>query len=707
MLEERSQALKRLDLEYYQIFSTILYFIVTFNPDLRGSRLIWWGTYGIFIFSSFYYLYKNKLIARETNLIYILWGISFILLNYLSMLWALNYGYLIKVIKLLVVRSIALWLISLISIAEKDNFFMLLKIFIAANIMNMLYILYKIDLTALVNVRIGAESLGQGWNANTIGMTMAFAAFCSYFLYMNETGTKKRWLYLTIIMLFATIIILTGSKKALFILILLPLFFYFLRSKNKKKSGLIIFAIIVFIIFLVMNVPALYNIIGERFEALLSYFTGIGKTDSSTRVRMKMINQGFLWFKEKPFLGYGANNYTQLYGDMTGRYTYSHNNFIELLVNLGIIGAAIYYFIYVYIIKKSLRKRNIFSNFAFSSIITILITEIGLVSYYGNHIQLMLCFCLSAVSISKEEENIGDELLDLFRNPKRVLFILANRGLNKWITDEILLKIQFKDKMGKALNLENPQTFNEKVQWLKLYYRSSKYTRLADKYQVRKYIANTIGDEYLIPLIGVWDKFEDIDFSKLPNQFVLKCTHDSGGLVICTDKSKMDYNAVKTRITRSLKRNYYYCFREWVYKDIKPRIICEKYMVDESGTELKDYKFMCFNGEPKIIQVMSGREKGNYFINNFDLKWNEIEIPRKNLKKNPVTPEKPRDLNKMIEISKILSKDLPFVRIDLYDTPSGIYFGEITFFPKSGYMDFVNIKDDYLLGSWISLPETY
>ena len=273
------------------------------------------------------------------------------------------------------------------------------------------------------------------------------------------------------------------------------------------------------------------------------------------------------------------------------------------------------------------------------------------------------------------------------------------------LPDSLCLNILYKVKMGKKLNLYKPQTFNEKLQWLKLFDRKPEYTQMVDKYEVRKYIEETIGKEYLIPLIGVWNKFEDIDFDSLPEQFVLKCTHDSGGLVICKDKNKLDIEAARKKINKSLKRNYFYHTREWPYKNVKSRIICEKYMVDESGQELKDYKFMCFNGEPKIIQVMSERMNGNYYINHFDLEWNRVDISRKKIKENTKILKKPEGLEKMIEISKELSKDIPFVRIDLYQTKMGIFFGEITFFPISGYMDFKDDQKDCLLGSWIKLSD--
>lgn len=298
-----------------------------------------------------------------------------------------------------------------------------------------------------------------------------------------------------------------------------------------------------------------------------------------------------------------------------------------------------------------------------------------------------------------------NRILNLIKDPKRIVPVLANRGVFNWLSDDKLLKIQYKDKMGEELNIENPQTFNEKIQWLKLYDRNSLYTNLVDKYEVRKYISRKIGNEYLIPLLGVWDKFEEIDFDKLPNQFVLKCTHDSGGIVICTDKNTLDFKTARRKINRSLNRNYYYYGKEWAYKNIKPRIIAEKYIEDSSSGDLKDYKFMCFNGEPKIIQVMSDREYKDFLINHFDLEWNEVNIPRKSINNNTNLPARPRNLDKMIEISKVLSKDISFVRVDLYETEKGIFFGEMTFYPVSGFMDFSNKEDDFLLGSWIKLPK--
>ena len=183
-----------------------------------------------------------------------------------------------------------------------------------------------------------------------------------------------------------------------------------------------------------------------------------------------------------------------------------------------------------------------------------------------------------------------DKLIKILKNPGYIFIALSRLGFFKKMNDEKYLCIVYKIRTGKTLNLENPKTFNEKLQWLKLYDRKIEYTTMVDKYAVKQYVADKIGENHIIPTLGVWDKFEDIDFDKLPNNFVLKCTHDSGGLVICRDKSKLDMNAAKKKLNKSLKRNYFYAGREWPYKDVKPRIIAEKYLEEKGKTVPEDYK---------------------------------------------------------------------------------------------------------------------
>ena len=291
-----------------------------------------------------------------------------------------------------------------------------------------------------------------------------------------------------------------------------------------------------------------------------------------------------------------------------------------------------------------------------------------------------------------------------FRHPSLFVDYLTGKGMLNILPDEIFLRIRYYQLIGKRLNLENPVSFNEKLQWLKLHDRRPEYTMMVDKYAVRRYIADTIGERHLIPLLGVWNNPEDIDFDTLPEQFVLKCNHNSGlGMLVCQDKSVLDVENTKKGLRKGLKQNYYLTGREWPYKNVVRKIVAEKYMVDDSKTELKDYKINCFNGEPEYIQVMSGRSKGEFFLNHFDTDWKPIVIPRKNHVVASRYMEKPKHLNRMIEISKVLSKNIPYVRIDLYHTEEQVYFGEITFFPMSGFVDYADDKTDLILGNLIRL----
>lgn len=258
--------------------------------------------------------------------------------------------------------------------------------------------------------------------------------------------------------------------------------------------------------------------------------------------------------------------------------------------------------------------------------------------------------------------------------------------------------------MGKKLDLENPRTFNEKLQWLKLHDRRPEYTKMVDKYEVRQYIKEKIGEEYLIPLVGgPWDKFEDIDFSKLPEQFVLKCTHDSGSVEICKDKGNFDIPLVRNRFNRALKGNFFYGGREWPYKHVKPRIIAERYISDTKGGEIVDYKLHCFNGEVKLILVCVDRtcEEKKVF---YGSQWNKLPVKRPNMSSD-VDISRPRMLEHMIRIAQIFSAQIPFLRVDLYETSGRLYFGELTFFPAGGFEPFEPEEWDAIMGEWLRLPE--
>lgn len=293
-----------------------------------------------------------------------------------------------------------------------------------------------------------------------------------------------------------------------------------------------------------------------------------------------------------------------------------------------------------------------------------------------------------------------------FAHPTRLLVRLGKNSFLKKMSDEKFLKMIFKDVMGYPLNLENPQTYNEKLQWLKINDRKPIYTTMVDKYEVKKYIAERIGEEYVIPTIGVWERFEDIDFDALPEQFVLKCTHDSGGLVICRDKSKLDKKAAEKKIKRCLKRNYFWSNREWPYKDVKPRIIAEPYMEDSVTHDLRDYKFFSFDGETKAMFIATERasQSEETKFDFFDMEYNHL--PFTNGHPNAeVLPQKPQNFDLMHALADKLSKGIPQIRIDFYEVNGTVYFGEMTFFHWSGLKPFKPAEWDNNFGNWIDLTK--
>ena len=271
-------------------------------------------------------------------------------------------------------------------------------------------------------------------------------------------------------------------------------------------------------------------------------------------------------------------------------------------------------------------------------------------------------------------------------------------------SDKLFLKIRFQYLVGIKLNLNNPVTFNEKVQWLKIYDRKPIYTQMSDKYEVRKLIEHNIGKEYLIPLFGVYDSFNDIDFNKLPQEFIIKCTHDSGSIIICKDKNILNINKIKNIINKKMRTNYYHHCKEWAYKNITPRIVIEKYLTDESGNEISDYKIFCFNGEPKLIEVDTNRftaHNRDYFSVNWEHHiLTEGGIP--NAPRNSI--KKPTTLNNMLNIARKLSASIPHVRIDFYTINNNIYFGEFTFYDSAGINYFNPPEWNFIIGSWLKLP---
>lgn len=294
---------------------------------------------------------------------------------------------------------------------------------------------------------------------------------------------------------------------------------------------------------------------------------------------------------------------------------------------------------------------------------------------------------------------------EYFNNPTK-LFLSIVMKLNFLFPDKLYLKILYRLKMGRKLNLYNPMRFSEKLQWLKLYNRYPQYTKMVDKCRAKEYVAQIIGKEYIIPTLGEWDSFDEVDFRELPNKFVLKTNHSGGstGVIICKDKLQFDIKKAKYLIEKSLKTNIYNILREWPYKNIKPKVFAEQLLEEDGPYGLMDYKVFCFNGEPKLIKV-NYHVQARYRVNWYDVNWNRVYgTTIYDPTDMNIDIEKPALLSELLAKARMLSMGIPYLRVDFYYNKGRLLFGELTFFPGSGFEQFEPDSYDVEIGRWIKLP---
>ena len=286
--------------------------------------------------------------------------------------------------------------------------------------------------------------------------------------------------------------------------------------------------------------------------------------------------------------------------------------------------------------------------------------------------------------------------------PRRFWKKFSKTRIFNYLPDKWAVSIKYHNHFYKKLDLKNPRTFNEKLQWLKLYDRKPEYTIMVDKYRAKEYVASIIGDEYIIPTLGVWKSFDEIDFDALPNQFVLKCNHGSGDVVICKDKASFDVEAARKKLTAALQQDYYLVSREWPYRDVPRRIIAEEYLEDSETGDARDYKFFCFDGKVRCFKVDIDRTHTNWYQRDGHFVPYGFAI-------DSFCPEGsvtlPKDLTAMLSIAEILSRGYSFLRVDMYYINGFIYVGELTLFPCSGLHPFNDMEWDRIMGSWLKLPE--
>lgn len=282
--------------------------------------------------------------------------------------------------------------------------------------------------------------------------------------------------------------------------------------------------------------------------------------------------------------------------------------------------------------------------------------------------------------------------------------LLSDTGLTNVVPDGVHLKLVYKAVIGRPLDLERPQTFNEKLQWLKLHDRNLLYMTLVDKHRVKGWVADKIGPQYVAETYAMWERAEDVDVSGLPERFVLKTNHDCGGVAVCRDRASFDLRAAKKKLAKHLKTNYFWGGREWPYKNVRPLVFAEEYLESDGtvGSAPTDYKIMCFGGKARCAFTCTGRAEGDLRVDFFDTGWNHLPFTR-HYPNADVPPEAPGSLAEMVRLAEELSVGIPFVRVDFYEVAGKPVFGEMTFYPGSGFEEFDPPSADLELGSWIDL----
>ena len=536
-------------------------------------------------------------------------------------------------------------------------------------------------------------------NVNSIGMEViiSFIICCFYAILKNE---KKYYL----LSLFPAIVAIgSGSRKSILFALLSLAFiiiFFIKKRVNEKKRNIIIFSSIILLAFVCLlyflEVPFVKFQI-ERMFGMVNGILGIGDADHSTMLRVSYIKAGLEQFVKTPILGIGIDNARLINLNPT----YLHNNFVELLASVGVIGFLSYYMVHIIIIYYFVKKRKKFNDYYLICLCVfagLLMLDYGIVSYYSK--TMYVYFIIYFLTLNVKTYDLKMEWIS--KMISKVLLKMMDAGMFNKMSDEKYIKLRYSLTFGKELDLDNPKTFNEKLQWLKLNDYNEIQSIMADKSTVKEYVSNIIGSKYIIPTLGVYDSFDEIDFSKLPNSFVIKCTHDSGGLVVVKNKKDFDKKRARKKINRSLKRNYFYLGRETPYKYIKPRIIIEKY-INNNNVDLRDYKFFCFSGKVGLFLICSDRSTGVKFTF-FDKNGTFLNITQCGAP-NDKTVKLPKKFKEMKKLAEILAKDMVHVRVDFYEIDDKIYFGELTFFDSSGFGEFTPNKWDKRLGEMMVLPK--
>jgi len=673
--------------------------VMAYGPDIHRvfipAEILFVATFG-----TRFLLKRSKITTAFVG-----WSLAFIFLSAISVLYANNsaiaFNRLKSVIQVLVFANLILPYIR----ESKESFFKFLTIYFFASIFVILRLVISTPLDFLLISRLGVSI---DVNPNTVGYMFSIATLISIYL----AWSTKRWLLLLILPVFIISSLLSGSRKV-FILLFVGLILLVLLIQKSKRYSFIAAGISIIMLVIggaaLLFIEPLRRMIGQRLLNMVLELLG-GNTDGSTSVRMGMLKSGLSMFSQKPIFGWGLGAFT----DLGGFETYSHNNYVELLVAVGLVGTLVYYSLCFSIVIQGLKRFFRFEKkgpYVLSTAImtAMLFDQVARVTYVEEFSNILIAMCYAGIVLDTPDKGLDffqlmAKIGEYIRHPNMFVNHLLKHRVARLLPDSLFLSLKYRMKNGQKGHIQKPLTYNEKLQWQKLHDRNPLYPQIVDKYSVRSHVASLIGESHLVPLVGVYDSPSAITPDSLPDRFVIKPTHTSGDVLFCTDKNFFDWEHAMKVMRQWMGSNYYWYDREWPYKEIKPRIIIEHMIKTDDGKPPKDYKIFCFNGEPKMAFVASDRPDNTKF-DFFDISWNRLDLKQHYPNSSYEIP-KPKQWDAMLVLARKLSAGLPQVRVDLYvDADEQVLFGELTLFHFSGFEPFEPESYDALLGSWITLPE--
>ena len=612
-------------------------------------------------------------------------------------------------ISLLVVRTLCINLAFLFFLYQylmlRRDMDRVFTVYIAATLVLSAYILarcWPMDLTDENAVRFGGAI---GVNPNWIGMLAAVA----FGLSLHKALNRSPWWGVAALLLAGTVL-LTKSTKAYLMVFILSIVMVLLRWPKRWWLKLILLAVGGWFIFrfVIIRMEAFDMIFFHRARYIYENLFMGGTHENSLTVRQGLSAIGREAFLLRPFTGYGLDSF-RFFPGAGGMY--SHNNYIELAVSGGLPMLALFYAPQAVAIFRGAKaaKGRPWVQVTLALACVQVFMDIGAVSYVDRTLLMIPLMLMAATRLAAHPQRDGDgaALFQLAANPYKLVQWCSTRGLLKNMDDRRYLELLYRGCMGKPLHLDPPVTFNEKQQWIKLYDRDPLYHTLADKLSVRDFVKERAGEGCLIPLLGSWDRAEDVDLAALPERFVLKCTHDSGSACLCPNKADFDMEQARAFLKKHLQKDYSIAGREWPYKGLTPRVMAEAYLGNDEGEPPEDYKFYCFHGVCRAILVCKNRRKNSvnylYFDRNFDLYPINHETVAAVCEGRSY--ERPPCLGEMIALSERLAAGFPFMRVDLYQSGGRVYFGEMTLFDNSGFATDLTEEGDKILGSFLHLRE--